>query len=253
MSGHSKWATIKHKKGAADARRGKIFSRLAKEIMISAKQSGGDPNQNITLRTLIQKAKGVNMPNENIDRAVKKGTGEIESAALEEIVYEGYATGGVGLVVMCLTDNKNRAAAEIRHTFSRHGSSFAAQGSVTRGFVRKGQIIVAASAVPEDKLMELAIEAGADDMQPDGEDFEILTDPLAFNDVMAALTKAGITPLNAEVALVPTVWVPVADKAAARAVMKFVADLEEHDDVQNVYTNMDVDEALLKELSDEGE
>jgi YebC/PmpR family DNA-binding regulatory protein len=251
MSGHSKWATIRHKKGAADAKRGKVFSKLAKEIMVVARQGGGDPGQNPTLRTLMQKAKSVNMPNDNIERAVKKGTGEIDGITFEELVYEGYASGGVALIVQCLTDNKNRTAAEVRHTFGKHGSSFAQQGAVSRGFQRKGQIFVDAGKVDEEKLMEVALEAGADDMKRDGEQFEILTDPGVFSDVVDALGAAGIETLSAEVALVPDIYVPVAEKATASSVLKFVAALEDNDDVQNVYTNMDVDDALMQEIAEE--
>jgi YebC/PmpR family DNA-binding regulatory protein len=163
MSGHSKWATIKHKKGAADAKRGKVFSKLAKELMVVARQGGSDPGMNPTLRTLIQKAKSVNMPADNVDRAIKKGAGELEGAVFEEAVYEGYAGGGVGLIVQALTDNKNRAAAEIRHIFTKHGSSFAQQGSVSRAFHRRGQIFIEAEGVDEDELMGVVLEAGAED------------------------------------------------------------------------------------------
>ncbi len=250
MSGHSKWATIKHKKGAADAKRGKVFSRLSKEIMLVARASGGDPSANPTLRTLIQKAKGVNMPADNIDRAIKKGTGELDGVTLEDVMYEGYAGGGVGLLVRVLTDNKNRAAAEIRHIFSRHGSSFAQPGSVSRGFERKGQIIVDAASVDEDQLMSVALEAGADDMQRDGDQFEILTEPAAFDAVNEAIQQAGIEAESAEVSMVPNLYMPIADKATAASVMKFVADLEDHDDVQAVYTNMDVSDEILAALED---
>jgi len=253
MSGHSKWATIRHKKGAADARRGKVFSKLSKELMVCARQGGGDTSTNITLRSLMQKAKSVNMPSDNIDRAIKKGTGEIEGVHFEEVVYEGYASGGVALIVQALTDNKNRAAAEIRHTFSKHGSSFAQQGSVSRGFERKGQIFVDAAAADEEKLMEIVLEAGADDMTRDGDQFEILTTPSAFTDVTEALDKAGIPILSSEVALVPAAYVPVKDPGTAKSVLKFIAELEDNDDVQNVYTNMDVDDTLMKEIEEAGE
>lgn len=251
MSGHSKWATIKHKKGAADAKRGKVFSKLSKELMVCARQGGGDPTMNITLRSLMQKAKSVNMPADNIDRAVKKGTGELDGVSFEEVVYEGYASGGVALIVLALTDNKNRAAAEIRHTFNKHGSSFAQQGAVSRGFERKGQIFVEASAVEEEKLMEIALEAGADDMTRDGEQFEILTDPATFTDVTEALEQAAIETLSAEVALVPTTYVPIADPNLARSILRFIGDLEDNDDVQNVYTNMDVVDAIMQEIEAE--
>jgi YebC/PmpR family DNA-binding regulatory protein len=248
MSGHSKWKTIQHKKGAADAKRGKIFSKLSKELLVVARQGGGDPNNSPMLRNLIQKAKSVNMPNENIDRAIKKGTGELGGITYEEVVYEGYAGGGIGLIVEVLTDNKNRAAAEIRHTFTRHGSSFAQHGAVSRGFQRKGQIIVDASTVEEDKLMGLALDAGAEDMQKDDDQYEILTDPTSFADVVEALEKAGVKPVSAEVSLVPLTYVPVTAKAVAASVLKFVQDLEDNDDVKNVYTNMDIDDKVLAEL-----
>ncbi len=251
MSGHSKWATIKHKKGAADAKRGKVFSKIAKEIMVVARQGGGDPSANITLRTLIQKAKGVNMPNDNIDRAIKKGTGESGGAVFEEVVYEGYASGGVALIVYVLTDNRNRAAAEIRHIFKKHGSDFAAQGAVSRGFERKGQIIVDASSIEEDQLMDVALEAGADDMLHDGDQFEILTDPSVFNEVCDAVEAAGIEAINKEVTLLPTLPVPISDVGQARSVMKFVAALEDNDDVQNVYTSIDMSDEVLAAISEE--
>ena len=251
MSGHSKWATIRHKKGAADAKRGKLFSRLTKEIMVVAREHGGDPDKNPTLRTLMQKAKGVNMPADNVDRAIKKGTGELAGEAMEEIMYEGYAAGGIGLVVQVLTDNKNRAAAEVRHVFTKHGSSFAAPGSVSRGFERKGQIFVDASKVEEDPLMTVVLEAGAEDMNSDGDQFEVLTEPSAFNDVVQALEQAGIETLSAEVTLVPTAPLPVTDKSVAQSVFRFIEDLEEADDVQNVYANMDVDDAILDDLENE--
>ena len=251
MSGHSKWATIRHKKGAADAKRGKMFSKLARELMVVARQGGGDPANNPTLRTVIQKAKSINMPSDNIDRAIKKGTGEGDGAVFEEVLYEGYAAGGVGLMVLVLTDNKNRAAAEVRHTFTRHGSSLAAQGAVSRGFERRGQIFVEASKIEEDKLMEIALEAGADDMTRDGEQFEILTAPSAFNGVTEALEGAGVETLGAEVAMVPVAPVPVTDKKVVRDVMRFIGALEENDDVQSVYSNMDVSDAIMTELDEE--
>jgi YebC/PmpR family DNA-binding regulatory protein len=251
MSGHSKWATIKHKKGAADAKRGKVFSKLAKEIMVVAREGGGDPSANITLRSLIQKAKGVNMPNDNIERAIKKGTGEDGGAAFEEVVYEGYAGGGVALIVYVLTDNRNRAAAEIRHIFKKNGSDFAQQGSVSRGFERKGQILVDAGVVEEEQLMDVVLEAGADDMQRDGDQFEILTDPSVFNDVCEAMETAGIEAINKEVTLLPTLPVPVDDPAVARGVLKFVSALEDNDDVQNVYSNMDMSDDVMTAMSEE--
>ncbi len=250
MSGHSKWKTIQHKKGAADAKRGKIFSRLSKEIMIAARQGGGNQATNVTLRNLVIKAKDANMPADNVERAIKKGTGEIEGVTYEEIVYETYASGGVAIIVKVLTDNKNRAAAEIRHLFSKHNCAFAAPGSVSRGFSRKGQILVEQNAIKEDDLMEIVLEAGAEDMQPDEDVYEILTDPVAFDAVVEALAKAEIKPRSAEVTLVPDTYVPVNDKSVAGSVLRFVEDLEDHDDVQNVYTNLDIDDATLKEMED---
>ena len=190
MSGHSKWKTIQHKKGAADAKRGKIFSRLSKELMVAARSGGGNPEMNPTLRTIVQNARAANMPMDNIDRAIKKGTGELEGTTLEEIMYEGFAAGGVAMIVMVLTDNRNRAASGVRQVFSKHGSSFAQQGAVSRGFQRKGQVIVGADAVDEEKLMDVVLEAGADDMTKDDDQFEILTDPAAFSAVTDALEAA---------------------------------------------------------------
>ena len=251
MSGHSKWATIKHKKGAADAKRGKMFSKIAKEIMVAAQQGGGDPSANITLRALIQKGKGVNMPNDNIDRAIKKGTGELGATSFEEIVYEGYASGGVALIVKVLTDNRNRAAAEIRHIFNKHGSSFAQQGAVSRAFDRRGQIIVDEATVSEEKLMEVALEAGAEDMVHENGEFEVLTDPSVFNDVCDALEAAGIETVSKEVTMLPNLTAPVDDASVARSVLKFVAALEDNDDVQDVYTNMDMTDEVMEAVSDE--
>jgi len=251
MSGHSKWKTIQHKKGAADAKRGKVFSKLSKELMVVARQGGSDPEKNPTLRNLMQKAKSANMPADNIDRAVKKGAGEIEGVTFEEVMYEGYASGGVALIVVALTDNKNRAASEIRHIFTKHGSSFASQGSVVRGFHRKGQIFVDASKTEEEQLMNVILEAGADDMRRDGDQFEVLTEPSVFADVTDALETAEIETLNAEVSLVPEGYVPVTDPGVAASVMRFVSDLEDNDDVQSVYSNMDVDDAIIGELDQE--
>jgi len=251
MSGHSKWKTIQHKKGAADAKRGKIFSKMAKELMVVAKAGGGNPDANATLRNLIVRCKSVSMPNENIDRAIKKGTGELAADIMEEITYEGFADGGVGVVVKVLTDNKNRAAAEIRHIFSKMASGFASQGAVSRGFKRRGQIFVDAKSVEEDKLMDIVLNAGAEDMSRDGEQFEILTDPSAFAGVMEALEKAGIKAEDSEIRLVPETYVPVTEKSVAKSVMKFVETLEDNDDVQNVYTNMDMDDSLIAELEKE--
>ena len=251
MSGHSKWAKIKHAKGAADAKKGKIFSRLAKELMVLAKQGGGDPTMNASLRNVIQKAKAVNMPNDNIDRAIKKGTGEIGGAVYEEVSYEAYTAGGVGMIVKALTDNKNRAAAEIRNIFKKNNSDFAVLGSVSRGFERKGQVVVEAAGQSEDKIMEIVLNAGADDMSNEGESFVISVSAQAFADVCDALQKSGVQPISAEVGLFPLTTVPVKDVAVAKTVNKFVAALEDYEDVQNVYNNMEIDDSIASQVEEE--
>jgi len=248
MSGHSKWKTIQHKKGAADAKRGKIFSKLSKELTIAARAGGGDPNMNASLRNLIIKAKESNMPADNVERAIKKGTGELEGGQLDEVTYEGFATGGVALVIKVLTDNKNRAASEIRHIFTKFGSNLAVQGAVARNFKRKGQILVESAAVEEDKLMNIVLDAGAEDMQQDNDIFDIMTESAGFQAVVDALEKAGIKTVSAEITLIPDSYVTINDKATASNVLKFIETLEDNDDVQNVYSNVDIDEKILKEL-----
>ncbi|MBQ6926627.1 MAG: YebC/PmpR family DNA-binding transcriptional regulator [Kiritimatiellae bacterium] len=252
MSGHSKWATIKHKKGAADAKRGKIFSKIAKEIMILAKQGGGDPNANAALRNMLAKAKSVNMPNDNIERAIKKGTGEGGTVNFEEITYEGYASGGVGLIVKVLTDNKNRAAAEIGNIFKKNGSEFAKVGSVSRNFERKGQIVVEAEGQDEDTIMMLALDAGADDVQNTGDTFEIYCNPETFAPICDALEKAGIPTVSAEAStLIPLATTNVSDISVAKSVQKFIDALEDYDDVQDVYSTMEIDDSIAAQLEDE--
>lgn len=252
MSGHSKWATIKHKKGAADAKRGKLFSKLAKEIMILAKQGGGDPNSNAALRNMLQKAKSINMPNDNVDRAIKKGTGEGGTVNFDEITYEGYAAGGVGLIVKVLTDNKNRAAAEIGNIFKKNGSEFGKLGSVSRNFERRGQIIIPVENLEEDKAMEIALNSGADDLVNNESSYEIVCQSDTFADICEALEKEGIQPISAEAStLVPMTTVEVSDIAVAKAVNKFVDALEDYDDVQDVYHNMEIDDAVAEQLEAE--
>ena len=252
MAGHSKWANIKHKKGAADAKRGKIFSKIAKEIMVSARDSGGDPGANITLRTLIQKARGVNMPADNIDRAIKKGTGELDDGnSFEEIFYEGYAAGGVGLLVQVLTDNKNRSAAEVRHCFTKANNNMAAQGAVSRSFHRKGLINVTAEGVDEDALMELVLEKGAEDFQQDGDYFAITTEPSDFAPVLEAVTEAGFTADNSELTFLPDTFFPISEQGPAASLIKFIDALEELEDVQNVFHTAEIDDAILDALSEE--
>lgn len=249
MSGHSKWATIKHKKAATDAKRGKVFSKLAREITICVRQGGSDPSSNITLRTLIQKAKSVNMPSDNVERAIKKGTGELDSgASLDEVIYEAFGPGGVGMIVQVLTDNRNRSAAEVRHVFTRHNVGLGAQGSVTRGFRRKGVIRIDASKIAEDRLLEIVLDAGAEDLSREDNQFVVTTDPADYLRVMDALAAEGIPTEQAEVTLVPDLWVTISDPAVAKDLMRLIEALEDLDDVQNVYTNLDVDEAVLKDL-----
>lgn len=219
--------------------------------MVVARQGGGDTDTNVTLRTLVQKAKGSNMPADNIERAIKKGIGDVDGVSYEEITYEGYAAGGVAMVVNVLTDNKNRAASEIRHIFSKHNSSFATLGSVTRNFERKGQILVDASTTDEDTLMDLVIEAGADDMKNEDDQFEILTDPSAFGEVSLALDNANISTVSADVTLLPMASVPVDNASVASSVLRFVNDLEDNDDVQAVYINMDMSDDVLTAMAEE--
>ena len=251
MAGHSKWANIKHKKGKADAARGKIFSKIAKEIMVAASAGGGNPDDNIALRALIQKAKAANMPNDNIDRAVKKGTGELEGGRLEEGSYEGYAAGGIAVVVRVLTDNKNRSASEVRQAFKKASASMAEQGAVSRMFQRKGQIFIDKDKTDEMKLMTIVLEAGAEDLKTDGDQFEVITEPNEFDAVSDAITRAGIDMAESEVTLIPDLVVEVADPDQAQSIMKFVEALEELDDVQDVYTNFDISDEIAAQLEAE--
>lgn len=248
MSGHSKWANIKIKKGKADAARGKAFSKIAKEMTVSARIGGGDPSGNITLRALIVKAKSVNMPNDNIERAIKKGTGELASAALEELIYEAYAPGGVGIIIQSLTDNKNRAASEIRNACTKNGASMAQQGAVSRSFQRKGQIYINAAGIDEDTLMNIVLEAGAEDMQRDGDQFEVITAFTDYAAVSEAISKAGITAASSEITMLPDLPVDIKDKEQAQKVMKLVEALDELDDVQNVYGAFEIPDAVLAEM-----
>ena len=247
MSGHSKWASIKHKKGAADAKRGKIFTKLMREISAAAKTGGGDPNANPRLRTAIQSARAANMPSENIERAVKKGTGEMEGVVYEEVVYEGYGPQGVAILAQCLTDNKNRTAAEIRSIFSKTGGSMAGAGSVAWMFEKKGVLIVPAKVASEDSLMEIALAAGAEDLTQANDKFEITTGPHDFETVREALEKAKISAESAQVTMIAKNQVPVSAEGA-RAVLKLIEALEDHDDVQNVYANCDIPDEVMKEI-----
>ena len=254
MSGHSHWATIKRAKGAADARKGKIFSKLGKEITIVVKAKGGDPNTNPTLRTLIAKAKAAQMPNDNIDRAIKKGTGELESAALVDAQYEGIK-GGVAFVVNVLTDNKNRAAAEVGNVFKKNGLEFAKQGSASRLFDRLGQVMIpAAEGVTEDRVMEVALEAGAEDVVSEDGGFTVKCQQGDFTSVLEAVKAAGIAvdEESSSVGLVPNMTTPVSDVATAKAIQKFIDMLEDLEDVQDVYNNMETTDEVDAALEAEG-
>ena len=241
MSGHSKWATIKHKKAALDAKRGKTFTRLIKEIMIAAR-SGGDPDANARLRTAITAAKAVSMPADNIKRAVMRGTGELEGGQIDEILFEGYGPGGAAVLVNVATDNRNRTVSEIRHLFSKNGGNLGEQGSVSWMFERKSQILVDAANANEEQLMGVVLDAGADDIRDQGGAWEVISPPEAHEAVVAALEKSGIPNESAEIAMVPKNTIKLEGKNA-QAMLKLYDILEEHDDVQNVYGNYEVDEA----------
>ena len=245
MSGHSKWHTIKHKKGAADAKRGKIFTRLIKELTVAARAGGGDPDMNPRLRTIIAEAKASNMPRENIERAIRRGTGEEPGVSYEEIVYEGYGPGGVALLVQTLTDNKNRTVGEIRHTFSKYAGNLAAENSVAWMFSRKGQIVVEKSKANEESLLNAALDAGADDMNDDGSAWEIITSPDNFERVRDALKALGVEPASAEVAMVPQNYVKLQGKEAQQMLRLFEA-IDDHDDVQHVWANFDIEEKEIE-------
>jgi YebC/PmpR family DNA-binding regulatory protein len=247
MSGHSKWATIKHKKAALDAKRGKAFTRIIKEIMIAARQ-GGDPDMNPRLRTAIVAAKAVSMPAENIKRAIMRGTGELEGGQIDEIVFEGYGPGGAAVLVKVATDNRNRTVSEIRHVFSKNGGNLGELGSVSWMFERKGQILIEKEKAGEDQLMTIALDAGADDLRDDGESWEVISPPEAHDTVLQAIQTAGIPTVSAEVAMVPKNLMKLEGKNA-QGMLRLSEALEEHDDVQNVYSNFDVDEKELEAMA----
>jgi YebC/PmpR family DNA-binding regulatory protein len=242
MSGHSKWHSIKHKKGALDAKRGKLFTKFIKEITVAARTGGGDPDANARLRKAILDAKAGNMPNDTIDRAIRRGTGEEEGVNYEEITYEGYGPGGVALLIQSMTDNRNRTVAEIRHLFSKNGGNLGESGSVGWMFEKKGYIVVSKSAKSEEELFDLVIEAGADDLRDDEDNFEIITSPEAFEAVQAAVKAAGIEPQVAEVEFVPQNYIKL-EGSEARQMLKLMEALEDHDDVQKVSANFDISEA----------
>jgi YebC/PmpR family DNA-binding regulatory protein len=248
MSGHSKWSSIKHKKAAKDARRGKLFTKLIKEITVAARLGGGDVNANPRLRTAVLTARQNSMPADNIERAIKKGTGELEGVTYEEATYEAYGPGGVALLIQVLTDNRNRTVAEIRSLLTKHGGNMGAAGSVAWMFQKRGLITVERAGADEDRVMEVALEAGAEDVREAGDLLEVLTSPETFDAVREALEKAGITPASAEVTMMPSSTVAITGKAAEQMV-RLLEALEDHDDVQSVSSNMDIAAEELERLS----
>ena len=247
MSGHSKWATIKHKKAALDAKRGKSFTRIIKEITIAAR-NGGDPDSNPRLRTAILAAKGASMPADNIKKAIMRGTGELEGGQIDEVMFEGYGPGGAAVLVNVATDNRNRTVSEIRHMFTKNGGNLGEQGSVSWMFERKSQILVPRDKASEDALMAIVLDAGADDLRADGPNWEVLSAPENHETVLAALAKAGIETVQAEIAMVPKNLMKLEGKTAD-AMLRLSEALEDHDDVQSVYSNFDVDEKELEALA----
>jgi YebC/PmpR family DNA-binding regulatory protein len=245
MSGHSKWHTIKHKKGAADAKRGKVFTRIIKELTVAARSGGGDIDSNPRLRTIVAEAKSVNMPAENIKRAIQRGTGELPGVSYEEISYEGYGPGGAAIIVETLTDNKNRTVGEIRHVLSKYGGNLAAENSVAWMFDKKGYIVVEKSKAGEEALMSAAIDAGADDMRDDGDSWEIVSAPDAFQAVLDAVKALGIEPGAAEVALLPQNYVKLEGKQAQQMI-RLMEALEEHEDSKKVWSNADIEEKEIE-------
>jgi YebC/PmpR family DNA-binding regulatory protein len=248
MSGHSKWSTIKRKKEAKDQGRGKMFAKLLRAIEVAAREGGGSVEGNMTLASAVDKARQYSVPNDNIERAIKRGSGDLEGARYEEVTYEGYAPGGVALLVECLTDNRNRTGSDVRHTFTKFGGSFGEQGSTAWMFERKGVILVDKAGAPdEDGLMEIVLEAGADDLRDSESQWEVSTAPEAFTEVRSALQAAGVTIESAELTMQPTNLVPV-DGGKARSVLNLVDGLEDLDDVQNVYANFDIPDEVLAEV-----
>ena len=248
MSGHSKWATIKHKKGALDAKRGKIFTRLIKEITIAAKNGGGDPDSNPRLRTAIQAAKAENMPADNIKKAIQRGTGELPGLVYEEFTLEGYGPGGVAVLLDINTDNRNRTVSEIRHVFGKNGGNMASAGAVAYLFHKKGDIVVPKTAAKEDDLMNIVLEAGGEDLNDDGDNWEILCDPASYENVMAALTQNSIKPEVAEIGMIPDTYTKL-EGQQANTMIRLLEALEDHDDVQHVYSNFDIDQKQLEEVA----
>ncbi|MCH1435133.1 MAG: YebC/PmpR family DNA-binding transcriptional regulator [Acidimicrobiales bacterium] len=248
MSGHSKWATIKHKKGAADAKRGKLFAKLIKQVEVAARTGGGDPDANPTLRTMFQKARDNSVPLDTIERAVKRGTGELEGVNYETVTYEGYAPGGIALLIECLTDNRNRTSGDVRSTLSKNGGSLAEPGAVSWQFERKGVILVPTS-VEEDEVMLTALDAGAEDIVDEGEMWRVTTPPSDLPQVREALDEAGIAVESADLAMLPTSTVEITDVGQVKGLLKLMDLLDDLDDVQDVHGNMDVADALMDEAT----
>jgi len=248
VSGHSKWATIKRKKGAADARRGQLFSKLSRAIIVAAKEGGPDPEANTTLATAIQKARDNSMPKDTIERAIQRGAGGAEGEAYESIVYEGYGPGGVAIICTILTDNRNRTASDVRYIFSKNGGSLGTPGSVAWQFERKGVVMVDRDGTDEDALMETALEAGAEDIAEDGSQWQVTTDPADFMAVREALEAAGLAPASAELTMIPKATVEP-DEKEARQVLRLVDALEENEDVQEVHANFDISEDVLEAVA----
>ena len=244
MSGHSKWATTKRHKAAVDAKRGKIFSAISKDLTLAAKDGGGDPSTNARLRMLLQKAKAANMPADNVDRAIKKGTGELPGVVYEQLIYEGYGPGGIGIIVEVTTDNKNRAASDVRSTFTKNGGNLATPGALQFNFTKQGQFIISAEKASEDAVMEVVLDAGAEDIRNNGDHFEVLCPISAFNAVGEALEKAGIETEDSELAWIPNSETVITDPEIAKKIVKLTDALDDLEDVQSVYSNEDLDGSL---------
>ena len=250
MSGHSKWSSIKHKKGAADAKRGKLFSKLSRAIIVAAKEGGGDPTNNLALQNAIEKARSYSMPKDNIDRAIAKGSGaDADASTFETVVYEGYGPSGVAVIVEALTDNRNRTAADVRHMFAKHGGNLGATGAVAWQFERRGVVVVPGEGVDEEELLLVAADGGADDIERDGDVFQVTSAPESLSAVRQAIESAGFTVDSAELMLVPKTTVAVEEEAKARQVMRLIDALEENDDVQDVYANFDIPEKVLEAVA----
>lgn len=249
MAGHSHWAGIKHKKAANDAKRGKVWSKIARVIIMAAKNGGGDPSQNLSLRYAIDKAKQSNMPKDTIEKAIKKGTGDVDGITYEDVLYEGYAPGGVAIMVEGLTDNRNRTGPEIKKIFDKRGGSLGASGCVSYMFSKKGLITVLTEAIAEDDLMEIALSSGADDMETVGDIYEITCDPASYDDLKAALEGSNIPLDSAEISMVPQNTIPVSDAETAKKLLALIDDFEEHDDIQNVYANFDIPDDIVAKIS----